>query len=122
MFSTDPANLQPRIRPFFRKAAEHLRKYPPADVRQTELDLLVESIEAPWGLRHERALKDVFDPEADEPHAASAKLVDKVRELGLQPFVQPNPLPPIELDDVTLICWMAVDSEPPAVDVMPAKF
>jgi hypothetical protein len=110
MFSTDPANLQPRIRPFFHKAAEHLRKYPPADVRQAELDLLVESIEAPWGLRHERALKDAFDPEADEPHAASAKLVDKVRELGLQPFVQPKPLPPIDLDDVTLICWMAVET------------
>ena len=84
-------------------------------------DLLVESIE-PRGAYGTSGLKDVFDPEADEPHAASAKLVDKVRELGLQPFVQPNPLPPIELDDVTLICWMAVDSEPPAVDLMPAKF
>ena len=51
MFATDPLNLQPRIRPFFRKAAEHLRKYPPSDIRQNELDLLVESIEAPWGIR-----------------------------------------------------------------------
>jgi hypothetical protein len=60
--ATDPRNLQPRIRPFFRHAAEHLRKYPPAGMRQNDLDLLVECIEAPWGIRHERAIKDVFNP------------------------------------------------------------
>ena len=80
MFATDPLNLQPRIRPFFRKAADHLRKYPPSDVRQNELDLLVEAIEAPWGLRHERAIKEVFDPEAEDPYVASAALVEKIRE------------------------------------------
>ena len=109
MFATDPLNLQPRIRPFFRKAADHLRKYPPSDVRQNELDLLVEAIEAPWGLRHERAIKEVFDPEAEDPYVASAALVEKIREMGLQPFQQPDPLPPIQEEDVMLICWMAVD-------------
>jgi len=109
MFATDPLNLQPRIRPFFRNAAEHLRKYPPTEIRQNELDLLVESIEAPWGIRYERAIKEVFNPEADDPYVASAVLVEKVRELGLQPFVQPEPLPPIQPDDVVLICWMGVD-------------
>jgi hypothetical protein len=74
------------------------------------LDLLVESIEAPWGIRHERALKQAFNPEAKDPYVASAALVEKVRELGLQPFVQPEPLPPIQEDDVVLICWMAVDT------------
>ncbi len=111
MFATDPLNLQPRIRPFFRNAAEHLRKYPPTVIRQNELDLLVESIEAPWGVRYERAIKEVFDPEADDPYVASAALVERVRELGLQPFVQPEPLPPIQAEDVTLVCWMAVDTE-----------
>ena len=112
-FATDPLNLQPRIRPFFRKAADHLRKYPPSDIRQNELDLLVEAIEAPWGMRHERAIKDVFDPEAEDPYVASAALVEKIRELGLQPFQQPKPLDPIQEEDVTLICWMAVDSQEP---------
>lgn len=37
MFATDPLNLQPRIRPFFRNAADHLRKYPPTEIRQNEL-------------------------------------------------------------------------------------
>jgi hypothetical protein len=51
----------------------------------------------------------VFDPEADKPLAASAFLVEKVRELGLQPFVQPEPLPVIDEDEIALVCWMAID-------------
>ena len=69
----------------------------------------MEAIEAPWGLRHERAIKEVFDPEAEDPYVASAALVEKIREMGLQPFQQPDPLPPIQEEDVMLICWMAVD-------------
>lgn len=111
MFSTDPANLQPRIRPFFRQAAEHLRKHPPAGVSQNELDMTIESLEAPWGVRIERAIKEVFEPDEEDPTAASKVLVWKVRELGLQPFVQPEPLPVIDDEEITLICWMAVDSE-----------
>jgi len=42
--------------------------------------------------------------------AASAVLVEKVRELGLQPFVHPEPLPVIDEDEIVLICWMAVDA------------
>lgn len=38
----------------------------------------------------------------------SAAVVERVKELGLQPFVQPKALPLIQLDDVALICWMAV--------------
>jgi len=110
MFETDPANLQPRIRPFFRKCAEHLRQHPPPGISQEELDATVEALEAPWGIRHERAIKQVFDREAEDPLAASATLVEKVKELGLQPFAQPEPLPIIDEDEVVLICWMAVDS------------
>lgn len=113
MFATDPLNLQPRIRPFFRKAADHLRKYPPSDIRQNELDLLVEAIEAPWGMRHERLIKNVFDPDAGDPHVASAALVEQIREMGLQPFQQPKPLDPIQENDVTLICWLAVERQQP---------
>lgn len=109
-FATDPANLQPRIRPFFRAAANHLRAHPPAGVPQRELDQIVEALEAPWGVRIERAIREVFTPEAGDPLAASAALVEKVRELGLQPFVQPEPLPVIDEGDIALICWMAVDT------------
>lgn len=28
--------------------------------------------------------------------------------MGLQPFEAPDPLPPIEEDEVKLVCWMAI--------------
>jgi len=106
--ATDPANLQPRIRPLFREVANYLRKYPPVGVSQDELGRILDAVEAPWGLRIERQLRQVFDREADDKWAVSQQLVDKVVELGLQPFVPPEPLPEIEEEEVQLVCWMIV--------------
>src|SRR5439155_20716132 len=39
-FATDPANLQPKIRPALRAAATHLRRYPPAGMPQEVLTTL----------------------------------------------------------------------------------
>lgn len=110
IFATDPANIQPSIRPLFLRAAEHLRKYPPAALAQNEIDEAIEALEAPWGRRHENALREVLDQDGTEPQEVSASLIEKVQELGLQPFVQPKPLPVIDEDEIHLICWMAVDA------------
>lgn len=45
------------------------------------------------------------------PVEKSRELVDKVEDLGLQPFEAPDPLPPIEEDEVKLVCWMVVAPE-----------
>lgn len=111
-FATDPLNIQPKIRPLFRRAADHLRAHPPTGIEQMTLDQTVDAIEAPWGVRHERALREAFDV-AGGPIAISKALIDKVSELGLQPFVQPSPLPLIEESEITLVCWMAVDAKAP---------
>ena len=29
--------------------------------------------------------------------------------IGLQPFAAPDPLPPIQPDEVHLICWLAIE-------------
>jgi hypothetical protein len=109
MFATDPVNIQSRIRPFFRKVTEHLRRHPPRSATQDAVDRAIDSLEAPWGIRHERALREVYDEHGD-PAAVSTAILEKVKELGLQPFVQPEPLPVIEADEVSLLCWMAVDA------------
>lgn len=44
------------------------------------------------------------------PSEAAARIVEVVRRLGLQPFRALEPLPPIAPQEVTLICWMAVES------------
>jgi len=66
--------------------------------------LALQSI-GPWGGGRQ--------PKAEDPTAASLALVDKVKELSLQPFIQPEPLPVIDKDEIILICWMAVDTAVP---------
>ena len=103
-------NLQPRVRPLFRAVAEHLRRYPPRGVEQSDLDRVVEAVEAPWGGRIEREIRAAFAATDVDPYATSARVYEKVRDLGLEPFVPPEPLPIIDEGDIQLVCWMAVDA------------
>jgi hypothetical protein len=107
-FSTDPANLQPKIRPLLRRAAELVRKHPVAGIEQGQLDRIVDSIEAPWGARIENQIREAMGDLATSE--SSARVIDVVRRLGLQPFQAPEPLPPIAVEEVRLICWMAIQS------------
>lgn len=117
MYSTDPANLQPRVRPLFRQIADHLRRHPPLTLEQSELKEVLESVEGPWDRRYENALRAVWNEHrderghVDEPRLLSAALAEKIQELGLQPYQDPEPLPLIEEEEVQLVCWMAVSAE-----------
>lgn len=75
---------------------------------QDELDRLIESIEAPWGVRIEKQIREAMASASGVQ--ASAAIAETVRRLGLEPFRAPEPLPPIQKDEIRLICWMAVDS------------
>jgi superfamily II DNA/RNA helicase len=112
MRATDPANLQPEVPRIFRLMAEHLRRYPPAGMPAPEVDDVLDRLEAPWPRRIQNAFREVFDPEEEpsDPYAASGQVVDMVKKLGLQPFRPPQPLPPIEEDQIMLVCWTGVDS------------
>ncbi|MCL6106031.1 MAG: hypothetical protein M1309_01570 [Actinobacteria bacterium] len=50
-----------------------------------------------------------MDQEGSESQEISVELLEKGQELGLQPFVQPEPLPVIDEEEIHLICWMAID-------------
>jgi hypothetical protein len=76
---------------------------------RADADRVVDALEAPWGMRIERALRGVFTPTTASGVATTRAIVEIVQELGLQPWKAPEPLPPIELDDVVLVVWMAVD-------------
>lgn len=89
-----------------RAAADHLRKYPPPGLTQEQIDRLVECIEAPWGARIERQIRDCTD--GAKGVEASVAIAAKVKELGLEPFKPAAPLPPIEEDEVRLVCWLTV--------------
>ena len=109
-FFTDPANVQPKVSSLLRRAAQHLRTNPP-DIRSEALNDIVESLEAPLSRRMENAIREVFKPDSEDRRGVSAAIIEKVRELGLQPFRAPDALPPIEHDEIQLIAWMAVDRE-----------
>ena len=110
-FFTDPANVQPQVSSLLRRAAQHLRTNPPPDITLENLNAIVESLEAPLPRKKEQAIREVFDPDSEDRHGVSVAIVERVRELGLQPFRAPDALPPIDQDEIQLITWMAVDRE-----------
>ena len=83
---TDPANVQPKVSSLLRRAAQHLRTNPPLDVTLENLNKIIESLEAPLPRKKEQAIREVFDPDKDDRQAVSTDIVERVRELGLQPF------------------------------------
>ena len=110
MFATDPANLQPRVRPLLRRAAELVRKFPPKNMEQEKIDDIANSLEAPWGARTEHQIREAMGDPANA--AAAGRIMETVKLLGLKPYQAPEPLPPITVEDVALVCWMAVESTP----------
>jgi superfamily II DNA/RNA helicase len=106
---TDPAHLQPRVSKLNREIAEFLRTHPPVDVEQTRVERCLDAVEAPCSRREENLLRAVFDAHFPSHAAKSKALVDEVERIGLQPFAAPAPLPPIQPDEVHLICWLAIE-------------
>jgi hypothetical protein len=69
----------------------------------------VSSVEAPWPRRYERELREIYQDETFGPVEKSRELVEKVEDLGLQPYEAPDPLPQLEEEEeVKLVCWMAI--------------
>jgi hypothetical protein len=61
--------------------------------------------------RHGRGGRKSYYAFADESVAGAEKarrIVTKVLETGLEPFNQPPLLPPIEKEDVRLVCWSGI--------------
>ena len=104
--STDPVNLQPKVRPVFRRAADLIRKFPPKDMEQDTLDQIAGALEAPWGARTENQIRQALGEVLNA--AAAMRVVQAVKELGLKPYQAPEPLPPIEIEEISIVCWMAL--------------
>jgi hypothetical protein len=110
MAATDPANLQPQIPKAMRDAAELLRSHPPADLTIEQLDEFLNAIEAPYGERILRKVRDAM-VSSEKPAEQSAAVVAVVRDLGLEPTESPQPLPIIDESDIHLVCWMAITGD-----------
>jgi hypothetical protein len=108
MHQTDPANLQPKVRPLNQRVAEFIRANPPTDHEDGRVTLALDILESPWPRREEALLRTWFESEHFAGAEKARDLVEKVHLTGIEPYRQAPLLPPIALDDVQLICWMAV--------------
>jgi len=105
-FATDPLNLQPKVRPVLKRAADLVRKFPPKGLAQETIDNFAITLEAPWGARIENKVREALGQGASV--LAADRVIATIKELGLKPYEAPDPLPPIDINEVDLICWMAV--------------
>ena len=48
------------------------------------------------------------------------KILEIIRDLGLEPYAPPKPLPEITPDDVHLVCWLSLVPSDPHLSSRPA--
>lgn len=108
MAETDPANLQPKVRPLNQRVAEYIRANRPLDDEGHHINEALDILEAPWPRREEGLLREWFAEEAPSSSEKVRRLVSAIRATGLEPFSQPPLLPPIELEDIRLVCWLGI--------------
>jgi len=109
-YETEPANLQPKVRLLNRQVAEFLRNHPP-DIDQNRLKNCLESIEAPWSQREEKQLRIVWNKEFENSEARALYVIEEIERIGAEPFHAPETLPPIDKEDILLVCWISIVQE-----------
>jgi hypothetical protein len=108
MFETDPANLQPKVRPLNQRVAEFIRGNRPPDDAAERVNRALDILEAPWPRREEILLREWFNDESSSGVDKARTIIARVLETGLEPFNQPQLLPPIERDAIRLVCWLGI--------------
>jgi len=110
-FETDPKNLQPKVRRLNKEVAEFIREHPPTEYDEEQVHRALDTVEAPWSRREENLLRKVFNDEWSIATERSNLLIKCILDTGVPPFKPAEPLPPIEDDEISLICWMAIEAK-----------
>ena len=117
---TDPKNLQPNVDRINRDIAELIRKYPPSERDKKQRQRALDILESPWPRREQTELRKIFNQSVNDvtvPKVTlSENLVEYIHSTGLEPSQIPPPLPEITLDDIKLMCWMAIEPEITPID------
>jgi hypothetical protein len=110
MHETDPANLQPKVRPLNQKIALFIRDNIPQDFEKEKTHRALDILESPWSRRDEILLREWFEEKLSNIEK-SKFLIEKINSSGMEPTQTPEPLPPINIDEVKLLVWLAVSKE-----------
>ena len=108
---TDPANLQPKVRPLNLRVAEFIRANPSAGLPETEVNRALDILESPWPRREEIMLRRWFEDENLDGAALTGLLIKRIISSGLEPVEPPQPLPPISAHDIQLLCWLGLAND-----------
>ena len=100
-FMADKANLEPDVPRALRRAAEIVRTNPPPEENRETIDRALDTLGAPYPERTVRRFRQAMNA-ATEPVVQARHIMAVIRELGLEPYAPPEPLPQITLDDVHL--------------------
>ncbi len=111
MRETDPANLQPAVRPLNHRVAEFIRANQPPDLPHERINRALDILESPWPRREEIMLRGWFNSDEYAGVALAGYVIDRILETGLEPTSPPAPLPPIQLEDIELLCWIGIEPE-----------
>ena len=91
--------------------AEFIRSHLPRDLAENRLNRALDILESPWPRREEIMLRGWFDSSEHKGAALARFLTDQILDTGLEPTIPPPPLPPIEKEDIELLCWMGIERE-----------
>ena len=85
-----------------------MRDHAPDRLTQEEIDRAVDTLSAPYPERTIRTLRAAMHGSTD-PAEQAELILGVIRDLGLEPYVPPEPLPEITEDDIHLVCWLALN-------------
>ncbi len=111
MHETDPANLQPQVRPLNHRVAEFIRNQTLSNTAADRIHKALDILESPWPRREEIMLRDWFKSEELHQAELAKFLVDRIIDTGIESIPEPPVLPPINEEDVELLCWIGIESE-----------
>ncbi len=110
MQETDPANLQPKVRPLNHLVAQFIRKQTTLAIPTERIREALDILESPWPRREEIMLRQWFESGTSQGTNLASELIDKIIDTGIEPFSPPALLPPINREDVELFCWIGIQS------------
>ena len=107
-FFTDPKNLQPKVRKINRDIQEQLTNYYPAETSDEDFNRSLECLLSPCSSKEEKLLREVLRDENIAPEEKSKKLIEKIKEIGLEPYEKAETYPAINKNMINLVCWIGI--------------
>lgn len=107
MGMTDPSKSQESIPRAIRRAVMILRD-PRSGLTQSEFERTVNTIETAWDDRIQASIRQALEDHQFDPKGFAERIAQIIIEESMYEFKRQRYYEEIEIDDIQLICWMAI--------------